>query len=98
MKTANLVFYLTFTGEHFDSSSGEQKCRELKSLLSQDQCTFIIFQYGKLEKVAVRRAFRKQFYSTNPKAVPKNTAFFRLINKFTDTGDIHSASKKKEMK
>ena len=47
---------------------GDNKVERQNTLFSQEERTYIIFQYGKFESIAaVRRAFRKKFYPTNHK-------------------------------
>ena len=55
----------------------------LNSPFSKEQCTFIIFEYGRLQSLKmVQRAFRKKFFPKNPRKVPKLHAFSRLVERF----------------
>ena len=53
---------------------------------SVDQCTFITFKYGEVQNTSqVRRAFGTKFLPNNPRKVPKNVQFQRVIDRFQKT-------------
>ena len=62
---------------------------------TKDQCTFIIFHYGKYDQclVSVRREFRKRYYPNNPGLVPSKMAFHRVVKRFVCTGSITPSGK-----
>ena len=44
---------------------------------------WIIYKFGELKSdILVLRAFRKEFYPNNPRKVPKQYAFHRLMQEF----------------
>ena len=57
------------------------------SSFSPDQLTWIIYKYGELKSVLrVMRAYRKQFHPKNPKSVPSEASFYRVLNRFESSG------------
>ena len=59
------------------------------SPFSKEQATFIILKYEEVRNTTlVRRAFKKQFHQKNPRGVPKNTVFQRLIDMFLNQGSV----------
>ena len=62
---------------------------------SVDQCTFIIFKYGEVQNTSqVRRAFGTKFLPNNPRKVPKNVQFQRVIDRFQKTASPMSKDSK----
>lgn len=56
---------------------------------SQDQAKWIVLKYEGLKSVlSIRRAFRKEFYSSCPRKVPSRLAFIRLIERFKQTNSL----------
>ena len=61
---------------------------------SKDQEVWIVEQYGKLGRICdVRRTYRLE-YKLNPKDVPKDKAFMRVIHKFKEPGSVVPAKPK----
>ena len=59
------------------------------SPFAKEQATFIILKYGEVRNTTVvRRAFKKHFHPKNPRAVPQNTVFQRLIDRFLNQGSV----------
>ena len=58
------------------------------SPFSRDQEVWIVEQYAKLGRFCdVRRSYRLE-YKLDPKTVPKDYAFLRVIQRFKDTGSL----------
>ena len=56
------------------------------SPFSAEQSTFIILKYGELKSTAaVRRAFGTKFHPKNPRKVPQQVQFQRVIDNFIKT-------------
>ena len=55
--------------------------------LSKEQEIWIVLEFGACRNITqVRRNFRKQFFKSNPKAVPQRNAFQRIVNRFETEG------------
>ena len=68
---------------------GDLVYRRKNSPFSKDESTFIIFQFGKLESLtAVRRAFRKKFYSLPILKLFQTSKHFRGVDRFVKSGSI----------
>lgn len=56
---------------------------------TKKESTFIIFKYGECKSISkVRRAFRMAFFPTNPRKVPKLTAFHRVVDRFKTDASV----------
>ena len=54
---------------------------------SKEQEIWIVLEFGACRNITqVRRSFRKQFFKSNPKAVPQRNAFQRIVNRFETEG------------
>ena len=59
------------------------------SPFSADQSIFIILKYGELKSTAaVRRAFGTKFHPKNPRKVPQQVHFQRVIDNFIKTANV----------
>ena len=63
------------------------------SPFTTEQSTFIILKYGEVKNTTlVRRFFRMKFFPKNPKQVPQNVKFQRVIDRFLRTASVRQST------
>ena len=69
-----------------------------RSPFSEQERIWIVKKFGELKSATlVRRAFHIEFSKTNPKSIPKQNQFDRVLRKFEDSGDVGDPQVKRKL-
>ena len=70
--------------------AGQSKFRYSNSAFTEEHETFIILKYGEVGCISkVKRSFETRFFPKNPRKVPHQKQFQRLVDRFLKTGSVN---------